>query len=70
MFGWFRRKATCPVEDKERAWLEGRTRWLVSEFGLEKARATPMILPTPEFFPDDYDASREAGRTCSSATGR
>jgi hypothetical protein len=62
MFGWFGRKATCPVDEKERTWLEGRTHWLVSEFGLEKARCVKMILPTPEFFPDDYDATHEAGR--------
>jgi hypothetical protein len=70
MFGWFRSKATSPVESAERAWLEGRTRWLISEFGLDKARTTKMILPTPEFFPDAYDASHEAGRVLFGRTCR
>lgn len=62
MFGWFRSKPTCPVAPPARAWIESRTRWLVSEFGLAAARNAVAILPTPEFFPDEYDASREAGR--------
>ena len=62
MFGWLTTKPTCPVEPAERTWLESRTRWLVSEFGREAARGAKVILPTPEFFPDEYDASEAAGR--------
>ena len=62
MFGWFRRKPTCPVAPAARAWLESRTRWLVAEFGLAAARNAVMVLPLPEFFPDEYDGSRESGR--------
>lgn len=62
MFGWFRRKPTCPVAPPARAWIESRTRWLVGEFGLAAARKAVVILPTPEFFPEKYDASDKAGR--------
>ena len=62
MFGWFRSKPTCPVPPPARAWIETRMRWLVGEFGLPAARNAPAILPTPEFFPEKYDASDEAGR--------
>jgi hypothetical protein len=62
MFGWFRSKPTCPVAPPARAWIESRTRWLVSEFGLAAARNAAAVLPTPEFFPEKYDASDEAGR--------
>src|SRR4051794_18250543 len=60
MFGWF--KATCPVEPAQRVWLQGRMRWLAGEFGLERARQGRLILPTPEFFPEAYDATPAAGR--------
>lgn len=62
MFGWFRRKPTCPVAPPAKAWLESRTRWLVGEFGLAAAHNAVMILPTPAFFPEKYDGSDEAGR--------
>lgn len=62
MFGWFRGKACCPVEPDRRAWLVGRTRWLIGEFGLEAARQAEVILPSEQFFPEAYDASPEAGR--------
>jgi hypothetical protein len=62
MFGWFRSKPTCPVEPDQRAWLDSRIRWLISEFGLAKAKTVQAILPTPEFFPEPYDATPASGR--------
>lgn len=59
MFGWF--KPTCPVEPAERTWAGGRMRWLQSEFGPGPARG-PVVLPTPEFFPEPYGGSEEDGR--------
>jgi hypothetical protein len=61
MFGWLF-KAACPVEPAEHAWLHARMRWLVGEFGLDRARHGSVILPTPEFFPEPYDATPRAGR--------
>lgn len=62
MFDWLFGAPACPVEPQDRTWLEGRTRWLVGEFGLSAARSARMVLPTPEFFPDPYDATRPAAR--------
>jgi hypothetical protein len=60
MFDWLF-SSRCPVSERDRAWAEQRTRWLAGEVGLERIRSLPVILPTPEFFPDPYDGSPEAG---------
>jgi hypothetical protein len=60
MFGWF--KPSCPVEPAQRTWIAGRMRWLIGEFGLDRARTSAVILPTSDFFPDAYDGSESAGR--------
>ena len=54
MFGWFRAKAECPIDPATREWVDERWNWLEEEFGLERLRATSVILPRPEFFPDPY----------------
>jgi hypothetical protein len=59
MFGWF--KPTCPVAPEERLWVESRMRWLVAQFGAEQARSAPVVLPTPEFFPEPYEPTEEGG---------
>jgi hypothetical protein len=59
MFGWFQPR--CPVASREKAWIEQRMRWLAAEFGLERARTAPVILPTPEFFPDAYNGTEADG---------
>jgi hypothetical protein len=61
MFGWLF-PPRCPVDPKEKVWVEYRTRWLAQEFGLERLRRARVILPTPEFFPDPYQASEAGGR--------
>src|SRR5262245_28381795 len=60
MFGWFR--PGCPVGPKDKAWIENRMRWLAREFGLERLREAPVMLPTPEFFPDPYSGTKKAVR--------
>jgi hypothetical protein len=69
MFGWFRSKPTCPVDDKTRAWVDKRWDWLENQFGLERLRHVTVILPRPEFFPDSYngteaDVRRMLDRVC------
>lgn len=69
MFGWFRPKAVCPVDPATRQWLDMRWDWLEDEFGKERARRARVILPRPEFFPDEFhgkeeDARRILDRTC------
>jgi hypothetical protein len=60
MFGWFR--ATCPCDPAAKRWVEDRLRWLSQQFGLHILLERPIILPTPEFFPDPWDGSPKAVR--------
>ena len=60
MFGWFR--PACPLNFADKAWVEDQMRWLALEFGLDRMLKARVILPTPEFFPDPYDADRRGAR--------
>ncbi|QDV21435.1 hypothetical protein Pan153_61230 [Gimesia panareensis] len=57
MFGWFRSKPTCPVSAEEKAWIEQRFTWLIEQFGMQRLSKGALILPTTDYFPDDYDHS-------------
>lgn len=61
MFGWFDRKAQCPVSPTVQAWLEGRVAWIAHQFGIERLY-DELVLPNDDFFPDQYDGSEEAVR--------
>jgi hypothetical protein len=61
MFGLFR--PTCPCDPAAKAWVEERLQWLVEEFDDTCLSGRPVILPTPEFFPDPYDGSKKSVRT-------
>jgi hypothetical protein len=52
---WFRPK--LPVSGEARAWADCRMEWLASEFGEERLTNGPVVLPTPEFFPDPWEGS-------------
>jgi hypothetical protein len=60
MFGWFR--PTCPCDPVAKYWIEDRLRWLSKQFGLHVLLERPIVLPTPEFFPDPWDGSTKAAR--------
>jgi hypothetical protein len=60
MFRWFR--PTCPCDPEAKRWVEERLRWLTKAFGLHILLERPVVLPTPEFFPDPYDASKKSVR--------
>jgi len=60
MFGWFR--PTCPCDPEAKRWVEERLRWLARQFGLHILLERPIVVPTPEFFPDKYDATPNAAR--------
>jgi hypothetical protein len=60
MFGWFR--PSCPCDAAAKPWVEDRLRWLTKQFGLHILLERPVILPTAEFFPDDWDGSTKAAR--------
>jgi hypothetical protein len=53
MFGWFRSR--CPLDLREKVWVEYWTRWLIDQLGLERIRKAPVILPTAEFFPEPFE---------------
>src|SRR5436305_2057830 len=56
MWGLFG-KPTCPIETAIQEWVDGRFRWLQDEFGIDAPYKARVILPTPEFFPDPYNAT-------------
>ena len=56
MFGWLF-GSSCPLDPEAKNWVEDRLVWLRDEFGADEFYGTPIILPTPEFFPDPYDGS-------------
>jgi hypothetical protein len=58
VFDWLR--PTPPVGPEDKEWLERRMDWLTREFGAERLLEVPVVLPTPDFFPDPYDGSRRA----------
>jgi hypothetical protein len=60
MFGWFR--ASCPCDPAAKAWVEERLQWLTDEFEESALAGRPVVLPTPEFFPDPYDSSKRSVR--------
>lgn len=59
MFGWLF-GSSCPLDPRAKQWVEDRLLWLSNEFGADDLYGGTMILPTPEFFPDPYDGSRDA----------
>jgi hypothetical protein len=54
MWNWFRAPPRCPVEAQDKQWIDSRLDQLANLFGMEKLRTAPVILPTPEHFPDPY----------------
>jgi hypothetical protein len=59
--GWFSSK--CPVDKETQEWIDESFRWMIAEFGLDTLRSVEVILPTEEFFPDDFDGSRPSIRS-------
>jgi hypothetical protein len=65
--GWL--KAKCPVDDQQKAWIEASSRWLLKELCVDPPSVV-VVLPTPEFFPDEYsgeasDVRKLMDRVCS-----
>jgi hypothetical protein len=51
---WFTPK--CPVNEEEKKWLEDGFLWLIEEFGADTLHHLETVLPTDEFFPDEFSA--------------
>src|SRR5688572_15300244 len=49
----------CPIDQETREWMDRRWQWLGREFGMERVRIAQVILPTPEFFPEEYHGTDE-----------
>jgi hypothetical protein len=69
LFDWFRSKPACPIEQATREWINRRWSWLEQEFGVERVRSLPVVLPCYEFFPEPYhgteaDARQLLDRVC------
>ncbi len=61
MFDWLFRP-TCPCDPSAKAWVVERLEWLADEFDDNAFAGRPIVLPTPEFFPDAYDGSKRSVR--------
>ncbi len=59
MFFW---RPVCPCDPPATAWIERRLGWLDGEFPDSAFSGRPIVLPTPEFFPDPYDRSHQSVR--------
>lgn len=60
MFGWF--SAKPPLGTYEKTWTEWRMRWLADRFRIDRLLLAKVILPTDEFFPDQYDGTADDAR--------
>jgi hypothetical protein len=53
-------RPSCPANPDEKKLVEDGFLYLSERIGLDRLRKTTVIEPTPQFFPDRYDASMEA----------
>lgn len=52
MFGLFTPR--CPIDLREKTWIELRMQWLIDRLASENLRSIEMITPSDEHFPDAY----------------
>jgi hypothetical protein len=57
MFGFFAPR--CPVNIREKTWIELRMQWLIDRLGSERIAAVKVVTPSPADFPDPYAGSDE-----------
>jgi len=50
----------CPVNDREKQWIEESMLWLADQFGSDTLCGAEVILPTPEYSPDPFRRSRDS----------
>jgi hypothetical protein len=61
MFDWLF-APSCPCDPAAKAWVEERLQWLSEEFDEHAFNGGPLVLPTPDYFPDSYDGSKRSVR--------
>jgi hypothetical protein len=49
----------CPVAADDKAWIEESMLWLIEEFGRDAILDATVVLPTDEFFPDEFSEEEE-----------
>ena len=47
-----------PIDELTRNWIEARSSWIVSQFTSDSLRSKKVVVPTTEFLPASYDASK------------
>jgi Pentapeptide repeats (8 copies) len=62
MFPSFGSSPQCPVEPAVQQWIESRMGWLIDQFGIDRLHDAEVILPTEDYFPDDFNSSKEYAR--------
>jgi hypothetical protein len=55
MLDWFKPK--LPISPEEREWVDSSLDWLLKTFGEERFQQVTVVLPTPEFFPQEWDGT-------------
>ncbi len=55
MFNFFKKKTVCPVSEENRIWIEDSFLWLIKEFGINVIIDKQTLLPTPDFFPINFN---------------
>ncbi len=58
MFRWLSRPF-CPCDSAAKEWIERRLEWLSREFPSNIFTDHPLILPTDEFFSNQYEPTKE-----------
>lgn len=52
--------AKCPLEADAKLWVEQRLCWLAEVLGFQRMLQAPIVLPTPEWFPERYKPTEES----------
>lgn len=60
LFGLFSPKP--PLTVREKAWTEVRMRWLARQFGVDRLLKAEVVLPDDDWFPEDYDDTKDDAR--------
>ncbi len=54
---------TLPVTPADKTWVEESFTWFLAAFPHVDVRKMPLLLPSPEFFPDPYHGTPACART-------
>jgi hypothetical protein len=55
MFGLFTTR--CPIDLREKTWVELRMQWLIDRFGFERLRKVEIVTPSDAHFPEAYSGT-------------